>query len=129
MLQEENTNGVIIISFIFYSGCCIKYDVNVAVGTSIFESDVRIICIHTFLMLQELILMLQLLFINVATDRPMKKFRSDAHYRALLVYYIVFTFFFAYCSVTWAAGLSTLVSIRSRYDHIGDCYLKFSKRK
>jgi hypothetical protein len=34
---------------------------------SILESDIRVICIHIFLILQ-------LLFINVATDRPMKKF-------------------------------------------------------
>ena len=59
-----------------------KYRINIAVGICTLNSDVRIICIYVFLMLQVLIsdiatyncylLMLQLLFINVTTDRPKK---------------------------------------------------------
>jgi len=45
----------------FRSGCCTKHGVNVAVGISIPESDVRITCIHIFF------LVLQALNSDVAT--------------------------------------------------------------
>ena len=35
--------------FMFRSGCCMKHGVNIAIGISIHECDVRIICIHIFL--------------------------------------------------------------------------------
>lgn len=45
----------------FRSGCCTKHGVNVAVGISIPEPDVRITCIHIFF------LVLQALNSDVAT--------------------------------------------------------------
>jgi hypothetical protein len=41
--------------FILRSGRCTKHDVNIAVEISILESDVKITCIHIFLILQVLI--------------------------------------------------------------------------
>jgi len=48
-----------------------KHGVNVAVGISILEADVRIICIHIFSNVASInFLILQLLFINICYDRP-----------------------------------------------------------
>jgi len=51
---EINIDVAIVTFFMFRSGCCTKHDVNVAVGIPLLESDVTIICIHVFLMLQNI---------------------------------------------------------------------------
>ena len=55
MLQEISINVAIIIYIYFVVDVAKKHHVNVVVGISILESDVRIICIHIFLILQALI--------------------------------------------------------------------------
>ena len=58
------------------------HGVNVAVGISILEADVRIICIHIFSNVASInFLILQLLFINICYDRPSDEKKSDQTFR------------------------------------------------